>query len=254
MSQSLFSRWRRDDHGVYPAPAPERPFIAVGDIHGRLDLLDKLHDVVTDVPRDWPAVFVGDYIDRGDNSAGVLARLCAPRSAFVRDVVFLRGNHEDMLLSFLDRPEEAGPRWLRHGGMQTLASFGLDLSTAPRTPEDYGKVRDGLIAALGTERIAWLNGCPPRWSSGAVHVVHAGADPRTAVEAQSAQTMIWGHPDFASARRADGAWIVHGHTIVEAPAAVEGRIPIDTGAFATGRLTAALIQPDGKVEFRQTQA
>ena len=227
----LFKRWR-----AAPALAPERPFYAIGDIHGCYDLLQGL---LAQLEPDIPVICLGDYIDRGPNSAEVLRFLHANPQ-----ITCLMGNHEAMLLRFLAAPEK-NAAWLRHGGVETLESFGL----VPQ--EDLGALCDQLTAAMGAELIAWIQGLPTWWQSGNVVLTHAGADPRGAIADQPQDNLIWGHPDFHRLRRADGLWVVHGHVITSAPTQARGRINIDTGAFATGRLTAARVDP-AEVRFIET--
>lgn len=220
-----------------PPIAPDTPFQAVGDIHGRADLLERLLEKLDPALQ---TVFVGDYVDRGEESAQVLTRLKDS------DAICLKGNHEQMMLDFLDAPERRGPLWLHNGGLQTLASFGVGL--AESTPEALGQARDALHEAMGKELRDWLRALPLDWQTGNVAVVHAGADPALPIDDQAPDTLIWGHPEFDSVQRADGIWVVHGHTIVGGPSAEDGRVSIDTGAFATGRLTAATVTA-GDVSF-----
>jgi len=223
----------------FPAIAPERPFIALGDLHGRADLLAKF----LDRGPAHPLICVGDYVDRGDHSADVL-RMLAGRP----DIICLSGNHEEMMLNFIDAPEESGARWLRYGGLQTLASFGVAGVTDSSSPAALAGARDALRDAMGEPLIAWMRALEARWQSGNVAVVHAGANPARTIEDQRKQTLHWGHPDFARRVRTDGIWVVHGHTIVDEPRTANGRIAIDTGAYTTGILTAALIEP-GQATF-----
>jgi serine/threonine protein phosphatase 1 len=224
------------------APQPDRPFVAIGDVHGRLDLLEPLLARVATLA--VPVVMLGDYIDHGPDSAAVLQLLY--RSAGFMDLTCLRGNHEDLLLRFLHRPRRTGRIWLRYGGAATLASFGLrDL------PPDFGApdlvaARADLTAALGDDLIGWLKAMPYLWQSGNVSALHAGADPAQALDSQSDKAMAWGHPDFGKIARKDGQWVVHGHRIVRQMTISDGTIAVDTGAWATGRLTAVLIG-DGRV-------
>ena len=193
---------------------------------------------------DGPVVFVGDYVDRGEDSAGVLRRLFDLETTREK-VTCLMGNHEHFVLDFLEKPAQAGPRWLRHGGLQTLASFSVTPPSGPDVTEaDWDAARDKLRSALGPDLETWIAARPALWRSGNVAVVHAGADPAQPIEAQKPGTLIWGHPDFDSTARTDGIWVVHGHTIVGEPGRFQGRVPIDTGAYATGQLTAALIDED----------
>lgn len=219
----------------FPATTPESPFIALGDIHGRVDLLEQF----LALEPAYPVICVGDYVDRGEHSAAVL-RLLSQRC----DITCISGNHEEMMRRFLKNPTEGGPRWLRYGGLQTLASFGVAGVTGTSGPEVLEDARDRLRDAMGPDLIAWLGNLPTRWRSGNVAVVHAGADPARSIDDQDTQTLHWGHRDFARTMRTDGVWVVHGHTIVDAPSAKNGRIAIDTGAYATGNLTAVLVEAD----------
>lgn len=231
-------------------PAPDVPVAVIGDVHGRHDLLVQLLPQLDGVIADGgQVVLVGDHIDRGEDSAAVIDALMGRP-----DLVCLMGNHEAMCLAFLDDPVRHGARWLRHGGLQTLASFGVGFDARSDARSETGAapagdgllgLRDGLARAMGDGRIDWLRGLPLRWQSGNLGVTHAGADPGLPLGAQTARTLLWGHGDFARRARDDGLWIAHGHVIVDAPAAAAGRIAVDTGAFATGRLSAAVIDRDG---------
>ena len=222
--------------------APDTPFVAIGDVHGRLDLLAPLLDRVQRLG--LPVVMLGDYIDHGPDSAGVL-RLLHDRAGQM-DLTCLRGNHEDLLLRFLHRPRRTGKTWLRFGGRATLASFGLhDLPDDPRPP-DMMRARDAVIAGLGDATVTWMKSMPYWWQSGNVAACHAGADPHQPLPDQLPKAMAWGHPDFGLVPRADGVWCVHGHKMVRKLTVRDGVISVDTGAWHTGTLTAALIG-DGKV-------
>lgn len=224
------------------ALAPGERLVVIGDIHGSDDLLARLLDRIAalDPPPDR-LVFVGDYVDRGENSAKTLARLHLLGRHLGDVAVFLRGNHEEMLLEFLDTPAEAAASWLRYGGLQTLASFGIAGASQTMKSDTARGIRDALADALGADRIAWLESMPSQYTSGNVTVVHAAADPALPMDRQPHGALTWGHRDFLRQPRSDGQWIVHGHTVVDAVTAAEGRIAVDTGAFATGRLSAAVI-------------
>ncbi|WP_210530260.1 metallophosphoesterase [Rubellimicrobium arenae] len=237
----LFGRRSKAAPAVFDAPlAPDEPLAVIGDVHGRDDLLGRLLDRLAATEPGRRIILVGDYIDRGEQSAAVLARLAARP-----DLVCLKGNHEAMCLGFLADPERQGPRWLVNGGLQTLASYGVGGVTPSARGEALEAARDRLAAAMGEELTDWLRLRPLVWRSGNVAVVHAAADPTLPLEQQSERTLIWGHPRFAEGVRADGIWIAHGHTITPEPLAESGRIAVDTGAYATGRLTAALVDPGG---------
>ena len=231
---------------AFDAPlAPDRRLAVVGDVHGRADLLDDLLALIRADAGPVPTlVWVGDYIDRGEQSAQVLERLQQlQRGDWPGEVVCLMGNHEAMLLDFLDDPEAHGPVWLRNGGAQTLASFGLPPGSLD--PRVLQRSRDALHERLPAATQAWLRALPTSFRSGNVFVAHAGADPGCPVDRQEADHLLWGHPDFARTPRRDGLWVAHGHTIHPEPVAAAGRISVDTGAYATHRLTAALITPGG---------
>ena len=238
------------------AIAPEETLYVVGDIHGRADLLDRMLDIITaDIGDRQVAtpllVFVGDYVDRGDRSAEVLARLQSIASEAGPPAVFLMGNHEKMLLEFFDETTAKGPRWLRNGGLQTLASFGVGRITEYSHASELTKASAAFRDALGEEAEAWLRNLPHLYQSGNVVCAHAGLDPSADPDNQNVRSLIWGHPDFRRKPRADGLWVAHGHYPDDEPGVEGGRIAVDTGAWFTERLTAAVIER-GSVRFLST--
>ncbi len=201
--------------------------------------------------QDTDIIMVGDYIDRGDESASVLAQVMAWEQAH-ESLICLLGNHEQFMLSFLDNPTRKGRRWLRHGGLQTLASYGIGGFGEAASDAQLTQAAIDLRDAMPDGLTSWLRARPTHWQSGNLHVVHAAADPGRDMDEQDVNTLLWGHPDFAATPRTDGQWIAHGHTITDRPGSDgQGRIAVDTGAYATGRLTAALIAPDGTIEMVQ---
>lgn len=243
---------RKPAPATFTAPmAPDVPFYAIGDIHGCTELLTKLHTQIKAENSDIPVVLVGDYIDRGEQSADVLRRIYAWAQTPDSPIICLTGNHEDMLLKFLDEPEDRAARWLRYGGLQTMASFGVSGVSDTSKGAELRAARDALALAMGDPLIEWLRALPTRWQSGNVAVVHAGADPDLPIDEQDPRILKWGHRDFRHLTRKDSVWVVHGHTIVEHARAEHGRIAIDTGAYATGRLTAVHISTEG-ARFLQT--
>jgi serine/threonine protein phosphatase 1 len=240
----LFSR-RRATLSDFNAPLePETSFYAIGDVHGCDTLLGRLLDKLAEAAHpEAKLVCLGDYVDRGEQSAQVLHRLNRLFVEASGRMICLKGNHEQMMLDFLDHPEDFGSRWLRHGGLQTMASFGLPFVRQGATQAELIESRDRLRERLGPELEIWLRELPLWWATGNIFVVHAAADPMLPVMGQAPQTMLWGHPDFERMPRQDDIWVVHGHTIVEEAAPNQGRIPVDTGAYATGRLSAVLVEP-----------
>ncbi|WP_417275700.1 metallophosphoesterase family protein [Celeribacter halophilus] len=233
-------------------PAPEGALVVVGDIHGQITCLEKLIAKLETQASDARWVFVGDYIDRGDHSAQVLTRLRA-LEAERPDTICILGNHEEMMVSFLRNPEEAGNRWMRHGGLQTMASFGHFKLGVQNAPEALRLARDQLLKVMPEGVEGWLASRPRWFQSGNVVVVHAGADPDRPMEEQRDLALTWGHPAFGKQAREDGLWVVHGHTVVTLPQEKNGVISVDTGAYATGKLTAVVIA-NGNAEFVQASA
>lgn len=243
----------------WQAPAPEELVYVIGDIHGCIeklsDLLAKIDDDIASNPgTSGRVIFVGDYIDRGEDSATVLRFLADVTRAYPDRLIGLMGNHERMMLDFLADPTTRGPRWMRAGAGETLRSHGVATADLENSPEydAFPAAAHSLRRTLPKDTIKWLEGLPLSWSSGNLWVVHAGADPSYDMEDQSARVLLWGHPEFDSGPRDDDLWIAHGHTEMDLPIAIDGRICVDTGAWRTGRLTACAIRPDGRYDFLQT--
>ncbi|SEN49213.1 serine/threonine protein phosphatase 1 [Loktanella fryxellensis] len=218
----------------YVPPAPDGILSVVGDVHG---CAAQMHRLLAHLP--GQIVLVGDIVDRGENVRRAL-ELALDRP----EVICLRGNHEEMLLNFLDDPLEKGPAWLRHGGLQTLASYGVK---GDLVREALPHLRDALMTAMGDATIAWLRNRPLLHVSGTVGVTHAGADPARPLAVQD-RALVWGHPDCARVPRQDGMWIVQGHVIVPVPDIRQSVIFVDTGAYAGGRLSAVILG-DGDLRF-----
>ncbi len=236
-----------------PPPAPMRRTYVVGDIHGMDKALARLLVRIGQDRGSAPAdlVFVGDYADRGPGSAAVLKQLFALCEGGGGNVICLRGNHEQMMLDFLDRPEEKGALWLVNGGQETLQSFGITRDARMGVSNPLDSLSQALRAALPAGMEDWLRALPLLWQSGNLAVVHAAADPRRPVDRQKPEALLWGHPRFPAEPRGDGIWVAHGHRVVERPIAENGHIAVDTGAWRGGPLTAARIDPDGRVDFLQ---
>ncbi len=246
----IFSNSSAPDTETFDAPVkPDEAFFVIGDLHGCDSLLARLLDKLDQTEGGGLArlVFVGDYVDRGEESAAVLRRLFALEGS---PAVCLAGNHEDMMLKFIDDPVERGARWIKFGGLQTLASFGVSGVSTGSSGDALEYARDQLVEAMGRDMLDWLRALPAFWQSGNVAVVHAAADPSVPIGQQKERVLKWGHKDFGHKPRQDGIWTVHGHTIVDSPTIENGRVAIDTGAYATGRLTAASISDRG-IDFLQ---
>ena len=242
--KSLFSA-NQPVRQAFPLPAPAKRCFFVGDLHGRDDLLQKILAETRADRLDNAAdlVFLGDMIDRGPESANVITQL--HRLSISGRAICLLGNHERMMLDFLDDPDKKGDLWFHNGGVETLASFGLDTNIGAASD-----LAEGLRNAMPDGLENWLRDLPLQWTSGNITATHAGADPSKPLEMQSENALIWGHPDFLKNERQDGHWIAHGHVIFDAPTAAHGRISVDTGAWQTGVLSAARLE-DGAISFLQ---
>lgn len=230
--------------------APDRTFYAVGDIHGCYDnmcaALERIDaDKIAQGAEDAPVILLGDYVDRGENSADVLRKAYELNSLDSEAYVCLKGNHEQMMLDFFAKPAEAGGRWLRYGGLQTLASFGIGRLGQSPSKERLYEACEELLDAMPDGMEAWLQALPVHWSSGNMHCVHAAMEPSLPVTMQSKQILLWGCPEFEKETRSDGNWVIHGHTVVDQPLIENGRISLDTGCYFSGNLTAARISKEG---------
>lgn len=228
--------------GPAPAmlPAGERVY-AVGDVHGCLDRLRAMHlaiaaDIAARPAASVTLVHLGDYIDRGPESAGVLDWLAeGPAPDGVGSVVNLMGNHETMMLAALAEGSGRAARlWLLNGGEATLHSFGLG------NADDPGAWAERLPAG----RLDFLRALPLTHRAGGYVFVHAGLRPGVPLAAQAPEDMLWIREPFLAAVEPFEAVVVHGHTPTRDPVVRPNRIGIDTGAVLGGRLTCAVLEAD----------
>ncbi|WP_299845384.1 metallophosphoesterase family protein [uncultured Roseovarius sp.] len=209
-----------------------RPIYVIPDIHGQLALLDEaLARIETDGGADAKVVFLGDYVDRGPDSRGVIETLIAGQAAG-RDWITLRGNHDQMFLDFLDQGTIDSPRlskpgysWQHHrlGGVETLASYGVTASAdTPRHPE--------ALRAVPSSHRDWLAGLPLYHLAGEVLFLHAGIKPGLPLDQQDGDDLMWIRNEFHKYRKPHPWLIVHGHTPVDFPTHFGNRIDLDGGA------------------------
>jgi serine/threonine protein phosphatase 1 len=216
---------------------------ALGDIHGSSDLLKERFTVIdADMARNPVSrpveIYLGDYIDRGPNSAQTLD-LLIERSRH-RETIFLKGNHEEYFLELLRDPTSFED-WRQFGGMQTLMSYGIQPTLNPNTDEQAD-----LIAALNEvmpgDHLKFLKSLKPSFLCGDFFFVHAGVRPGIPLKEQRESDLLWIRNEFLDSDEDFGKFIVHGHTPVRKPDIRPNRINIDTGAYATGNLTLLTIQ------------
>lgn len=219
---------------------------AIGDVHGRLDLLEQTHErIAYDLHRrpaaSYRIVHCGDHIDRGPQSAGVVDHLVA-LSRHDPNVACLGGNHEDELLAFLADPVEGAELWFRYGGLDTLASYGIDARSVQRQPTALTDLRDAFLDAFPTDHRLFIENLADDLILGDFLFVHAGIRPGMLLARQTRRDKRWIREPFLASLLDHGKVVVHGHTPVPLPEVRPNRINIDTGAFQSGRLTCIVIE------------
>jgi serine/threonine protein phosphatase 1 len=256
MSQ-LFSRlFGKPRPPKAPPSTGGRLIYAVGDVHGRLDLLEPLAaniaaDMAASACTERPMlVFLGDYVDRGPASAGVIDLILELSAEPALEVRALKGNHEEALLMFLE-DASFGATWMGHGGAATLASYGVQPPNTRTDPEVWEGVRDAFAAALPPSHLAFLRDLELMATEGDYAFVHAGVRPGVPLDRQAERDLLWIRYEFLEAPGPFGKVIVHGHTPMEQPQVTPHRLGVDTGAYATGVLTA--VRLDG-VDQQMIQA
>lgn len=217
---------------------------AVGDVHGCTAVLQNLLALIDAHLATFPArrpilVFLGDYVDRGPSSREAIEQLTSLREH--REAIFLKGNHESYLLGFLERPAIL-TTWIQFGGLDTLRSYGLSPGNH-LDPEEQESLAAALRLALGeTGHLQFLDRLQTSFVCDDFFFVHAGVRPGIALDRQSEEDLLWIREDFLHYRGDFGKIVVHGHTPVPQPEVRSNRINVDTGAYATGRLTCLVIE------------
>lgn len=233
---------------------PETPICVIGDVHGCIDALEMLLLEIEKHDPDGAArvLFLGDLLDRGPDSAAVLALVMALVSEAPERFLCLLGNHEAMALAALDSPR-AMRRWLQHGGLDTVLSFAVPIDVQATEDADLEALSAALRTAFTPDLEAWLRGLPRLWHEGGWAASHAVGNPQAPLDAQDPEDLIWGHADSLRQARGDGVWMIHGHWIVPEVACAQGRIAVDTGAYHSGRLSAVWLGQDAQ-EIWQAEA
>lgn len=234
-------------------PVPRIPdglrLYVIGDVHGRADLLEQIAAEIERDRRSWSGetstVLLGDYIDRGPRSRDVIEMISCGK---LGQHVALKGNHEEMVLAFLEKPD-AGLNWLTNGGRETLLSYAVPTSPILRVA-DLPSLSARLNSAMPETHRAFLQSLRLTFRAGDYLFCHAGVRPGVPLERQREADLLWIRDDFLRSSADHGARVVHGHTPSEEVEIRPNRINLDTGAYLTGRLTCLVLQG---AEFRTFQ-
>jgi serine/threonine protein phosphatase 1 len=236
--------WGRDAPLCYPPAPADEVIYAIGDIHGRSDCLRQAHALI-DEDRNVRGggsaseIYIGDYVDRGPDSHGVIALLVAREGC--ANVVALRGNHEIMLESFLGGLTSFED-WRRFGGLETILSYGVDARSLLGRGAIYPR---DLAEKMPASHLRFLSSLKAIHTRGHYCFAHAGVRPGVPLEAQSIEDTAWIRDDFLNHPGDAGLVVVHGHSPVSAVEFRANRINIDTGAYLTNRLSVLCIDAEG---------
>ena len=220
---------------------------AIGDIHGRSDLLDRM---AAAIKRDLGAhpndesltVTLGDYVDRGPDSRGVIERLI--QNPFSMPYVAIKGNHEELILRFMADPA-VGPLWRDLGGLETLHSYGIAVGSL-MMGKGFEEAAQALREAVPESHVKFLSSLKSFLIVGNYFLCHAGVKPSIPLEQQRPEDLLWIRESFLGSRKDFGKIVVHGHTPCEQPEVLPNRINIDTGAYATSRLTCLVAESNAQ--------
>ena len=228
---------------------------AIGDIHGQLPLLDRLHGAIeADAARHNAlqriVVYLGDYVDRGLHSREVVDRLLdGPLPGF--RAVHLMGNHEQAVLDFLEDPS-FGMQWANFGGLETLHSYGVEDAMGLSRPQDFFAAADRFSEKLPARHLRFLKSLLPSVTLGDYFFVHAGVKPGVPLSRQAVEDMLWIRDEFLGSDEDFGKIVVHGHTPEPEPVMKANRVGVDTGAYITGVLSCVVLEGT-ELRFLQAQ-
>jgi serine/threonine protein phosphatase 1 len=254
----FFGKEKRRRVTVANAKVPDGVRVyAVGDIHGRVDLLDRLHTMIREDAADVRpgfekvVVYLGDYLDRGLYSRELLDLfLDDPLEGF--ESVHLRGNHDQCFLDFLVDPEKEAS-WLRFGGDATVYSYGVRIPDDMMPDMRMVHIRDRLLATVPQRHLAFLANLELTRVIGDFLFVHAGINPERPLSQQTPEDLMWIRKAFLESKRDFGKVVVHGHSVTSVPEVRQNRIGIDTGACYNNNLTCVVLEGANK-RFLSTSA
>lgn len=230
----------------FPIPSiPEGTRLyCIGDIHGRHDLLIQISERIQQDLDSFHGrsiiVYLGDFIDRGSNTKEVVETLIKSSREGI-EYVYLRGNHEQSLLDFL-QDASVGKSWLTFGGSATLASYGVHFPKLPTRPEELLFIQRELRKQIPLSHLEFFNKTTYCYEIGSYFFAHAGIRPGYPLSRQRPEDILWIREEFLSSKKRFEKVVVHGHTIVNEPEILSNRIGIDTGAYATGILTCLILE------------
>ena len=253
-ARSFLQRFLPATDRARPAHAPAGlALYVVGDVHGRADLLRillrkiALDAAKTEATATREIVFLGDYVDRGPDSRGVIELILATRAEHdFWTVTALKGNHEQALLQFMDEPE-LWPMWQGFGSRETLLSYGVNPPAPGSDPDDWARASREMNEAVPPSHRRFLEQLEVCVVRGDYLCVHAGVRPGTPLDQQSEQDLLWIRDEFLRNERRLDKVIVHGHTPAEEAYVGAHRIGLDTGAYATSLLTAIKLKGEERI-------
>lgn len=237
---------------IFSVPKNTRVY-CIGDIHGQEDLLKDLHEMIlqdsSEYLDDKVVVYLGDYIDRGLHSKEVVDLLLNQPLVDFKPI-YLRGNHEQVLLDFLNVDANIAMEWFNFGGQATLLSYGVSMTGIP-FGEKLNQLQQDLADKIPTEHLSFYTQLNYSYECGDYFFVHAGVKPKKSLKRQSELDMMWIRNEFLASKFQFKKMIVHGHSIVDQPEQKVNRIAIDTGAYNSGRLTCLVLEGEQR-RFIQT--
>ena len=249
MFQNLSKIFRKPQKPQKPHVHPHVPknqrIYVIGDIHGRADLLTQLHEKIQIDAELYQGkktiVYLGDYVDRGEQSKQVIDILLSkPLENF--ESIHLKGNHEQAMMDFIEFPGAAAA-WLSFGGREALNSYGIPLAQIPSISE-VSKIAQKLDDKLPDSHRDFMINALHSWQCGSYYFVHAGIRPGVDLDEQTIEDQLWIREDFLGSTLSHGTIVVHGHSITMVPEFLPNRIGIDTGAFSTGVLACLILEND----------